>query len=166
MRQQVRLLTTALLKEIRVSTSVGGGGRERRSLGGKRPAKAGSGNSRDEADELGTRRKVTPTVARYQEHVGPELRRSAERQAIRERERGATKQNYLSVLIHQAVRVFPGRLFHARLLCLARASKLHRKRLICRGKPTHVCVVIGTESLFCPCVYGTKTAMPMPGEGP
>ncbi len=40
-RQQVRLLTTALLNEIRVSTSVGGGGRERRNLEEMKLAKAG-----------------------------------------------------------------------------------------------------------------------------
>ncbi len=43
-RQQVRLLTTALLKEIRVSTSVGGGGRERRNLEEMKPARVGDRN--------------------------------------------------------------------------------------------------------------------------
>ena len=69
-RQQVRLLTTALLNENRVSTSVGGGGRERRNLEELKLAQAGDRTLGNSLDELGTRQGVTPKVARYQERFG------------------------------------------------------------------------------------------------
>lgn len=81
-RQQDYLLTTALLNEIRVSTSVGGGGRERWNPSGTEPAQAGKGNDWNAADELGTRRCVTPKVTRYQERFGFELERSVARLVI------------------------------------------------------------------------------------
>ena len=159
---------TALLKEIRVSTSVGGGGRERQSLEGKRPAKAGSGNSGDAADELGTRRSVTPKVARYQEHVGPALKRSAERRAKLGAGKGCDKAELPQRPQTQSGPGLPGPLFLCPMQARAATSKHrdpNRKRLICRRKPTRHRVVIGTESLFCPARCGTKKARPRLGRG-
>ena len=52
-RQQVRLLTTALLKEVRASTSVGGGGRGRWSRRLKREARVERGAEGTLTEELG-----------------------------------------------------------------------------------------------------------------